>query len=173
MVFVSEPTCWTEVPDNLPVLRRQRVRWHRGLWEVLWKYRGMLLNPRYGRVGMVGLPYYWLFELFAPLFEVLGVVIIVAALLTGAVSPVLTLALLGIALGCGVLVTVLSVLLEEMSHRRRTDLRTLGLMVACALLENLGYRQLTAVWRLQGWWQALRGRQAVWGEMTRTGFSTS
>lgn len=173
MVFASEPTCWTEVPDNLPVLRRQRVRWHRGLWEVLWKYRGMLLNPRYGRIGMVGLPYYWLFELFAPLFEVLGVVIIVAALLTGAVNPVLTLALLGVALGCGVLVTVLTVLLEEMSHRRRTDLRALGVMVACALLENLGYRQLTAVWRLQGWWQALRGRKAVWGEMTRTGFSTS
>ena len=173
MVFVAEPTCWTEVPASLPVLRRQRVRWHRGLWEVLWKYRGMLLNPRYGRIGVLGLPYYWLFELFAPLFELLGIVIIVAALLTGAVSPVMTLALLGVALGCGVLVTVLSVLLEEFSQRRRSTVRELVIMVACALLENVGYRQLTAVWRLQGWWQALRGRQAVWGEMTRTGFSSS
>lgn len=173
MVFASEPTCWTEVPDNLAVLKRQRVRWHRGLWEVLWKYRRMLLNPRYGRVGMLGLPYYWLFELFAPLFELLGTVIIIAALATGAVSPAMTLALLGIALGCGVLVTVLSVLLEELSLRRRSTARELLMMIACALLENLGYRQLTAVWRLQGWWQALRGRQAVWGEMTRTGFTTS
>ena len=46
-------------------------------------------------------------------------------------------------------------------------------MIVCALLENLGHRQLTAVWRVQGWWQALRGRQAVWGEMTRKGFGSS
>ena len=173
MVFASDPTCWTEVPDNLPVLRRQRVRWHRGLWEVLWKYRRMLLNPRYGRIGMLGLPYYWLFELFAPLFELLGTVLIVAALVTGAVDAGMALALLGIALGCGILVTVLSILLEESSRRRRSTARDLVIMISCAFLENLGYRQLTAVWRIQGWWQALRGRKAVWGEMTRTGFTGS
>lgn len=173
MVFASDPTCWTEVPDNVPVLRRQRVRWHRGLWEVLWKHRDMLLNPRYGRIGMLGLPYYWLFELFAPLFELLGTVLVVAALVTGAVDPGMVLALLGIALGCGVLVTVLSILLEESSRRRRSTARDLVIMISCAFLENLGYRQLTAVWRIQGWWQALRGRRAVWGEMTRTGFTGS
>lgn len=173
VVYVSEPTCWTEVPSTRAVLHRQRARWHRGLWEVLWKYRGMLLNPRYGRIGMLGLPYYWLFELLAPLFELLGAVIIVAALLTGAVSGTMTLALLGVALGCGVLVTILSVLLEEISLRRASTAGDLALMMGCALLENLGYRQLTAVWRLQGWWQAVRGRTAVWGEMTRSGFDAS
>ena len=45
------------------MLHRQRSRWHRGLWETLWAYRGMLFRRRYGRVGWVGLPYYWLFEL--------------------------------------------------------------------------------------------------------------
>lgn len=170
IVFVADPTLWTEVPSTVPVLRRQRVRWHRGLWEVLWSARRMVLNPRYGRVGLVGLPYYWLFELFAPLFELLGALLIVLALLTGAVSAGAVLSMLGIALGCGILVTVLSVLLEEVSGRRRTTARDLATLVLCALLENLGYRQLTAVWRLQGWWQALRGRAAVWGEMTRTGF---
>lgn len=64
--FVSEPVCWTEVPITRQVLRRQRMRWHRGLWEVLWKYRGMVFNPRYGRIGMVVLPWFWLFELAAP-----------------------------------------------------------------------------------------------------------
>ena len=64
--FVAEPISWTEVPVTARVLRSQRRRWHRGLWETLWKYRGMLGNPRYGRVGLVALPYYWAFELFAP-----------------------------------------------------------------------------------------------------------
>ncbi|GAB3535054.1 hypothetical protein GCM10027403_12060 [Arthrobacter tecti] len=39
--------------------------------------------------------------------------------------------------------------------------------------ENLAYRQLTAVWRIQGWWAALRGKKQVWGTMTRTGFESA
>lgn len=64
--FVPEPVAWTEVPATVRVLRSQRRRWHRGLWEVLWKYRGMLLRPRYGPIGLIALPYFWVFELFPP-----------------------------------------------------------------------------------------------------------
>ena len=41
----------------------------------------MIFDPRYGRVGMVALPYYWLFELFAPLLELFGIIIVPLALL--------------------------------------------------------------------------------------------
>ena len=49
--FTPDPICWSEVPSDLGTLRRQRNRWHRGLWETLWTHKGMLFNPRYGRVG--------------------------------------------------------------------------------------------------------------------------
>ena len=39
------------------------------------------------------------------------------------------------------------------------------------MLENAGYRQATAVWRLEGWAAALTGRRQVWGTMTRSGFA--
>jgi hypothetical protein len=42
-------------------------------------------------------------------------------------------------------------------------------MLLAAVAENIGYRQLTAWWRLQGWWASLRGRKQVWGTMTRVG----
>ncbi|MGH2926720.1 MAG: glycosyltransferase family 2 protein, partial [Solirubrobacteraceae bacterium] len=57
VVFVAEPVSWTEVPSSMEVLARQRRRWARGLAEVLWKHRGMLLNPRFGLIGLLGLPY--------------------------------------------------------------------------------------------------------------------
>ncbi len=50
--FVPDPICWTEAPENLRVLARQRSRWHRGLVETLVNHRGMLFNPRYGIAGM-------------------------------------------------------------------------------------------------------------------------
>ena len=46
------------------------------------------------------------------------------------------------------------------------------LALAAAIVENLGYRQLTCVWRIQGLWSQLARRNAVWGEMTRQGFDT-
>jgi len=41
-----------------------------------------------------------------------------------------------------------------------------------AVLENLGYRQLTVWWRLRGVLSYLRGKKA-WGKMTRTGFESA
>lgn len=172
MVFVAEPVSWTEVPETAGVLRRQRSRWHRGLWEVLWKYRGMLLNPRYGRIGLVGLPYYWLFELLAPLLEILGLVVLVAALATGAGNPTLMLAMLALALGTGVLVSMAAILLDEATVDGLPSWRTLCLLVVCAFVENFGYRQATAWWRLEGWWHGLRNTKQEWGVMARRGFSS-
>jgi len=53
--------CWTEVPETWRVLIRQRSRWHRGLMQTLWMYRGMLLRRKYGTVGTLGMPWFLAF----------------------------------------------------------------------------------------------------------------
>jgi cellulose synthase/poly-beta-1,6-N-acetylglucosamine synthase-like glycosyltransferase len=170
LVFVAEPVSWTEVPSSRPVLGRQRRRWHRGLWEVLWKYRGMTLNPRYGRIGIVALPYYWLFELLAPLIELLGLLLVPLGLLLGVVDARFAGQFLLVAYGYALLVTLAALCVEEFSFHRYSRWRDLATAVVAAVVENVGYRQLTAWWRLQGLWSALTGRRQVWGTMTRSGF---
>lgn len=170
IVFVAGPVSWTEVPMTARVLGRQRRRWHRGLWEVLSKHRGMLLNPRYGRIGLLALPYYVVFELFAPLVELAGLVLVPLGLLLGIVDTRFALWMLVLGYGYGVFVTLAALAVEEFSFHRHRHWGDLATALTAALVEGLGYRQLTAVWRLQGWWGALRGRQAVWGEMARQGF---
>src|SRR2546427_598433 len=78
--------CWTEIPSSLRVLGRQRRRWSRGLAELLWKHRRMIGNPRYGRVGLLGLPYYVVFEALAPVVELGGVLAVLLGLLFGYVD---------------------------------------------------------------------------------------
>ena len=168
--FVPEPVCWTEVPSTRAVLRRQRIRWHRGLWETLWAYRGMLFRRRYGRVGWVGLPYYWLFELFAPLIEAAGLVLVPLGVAFGVVNVQYAVALLLVSYGYAIFVTLAAMCAEEWAFHRYDRWRDLGIAVAAAVFENLGYRQMTVAWRLEGWWASLRGRQQVWGVMTRQGF---
>lgn len=168
--FVPEPVSWTEVPSSAGVLRSQRRRWHRGLWETLWAYRGMLFRPRYGRIGALALPYYWLFELFAPLLELFGLVIVPVGLLLGVVSLPYAALFLLLAYGYALLVTLAALLADEWAFHRHGRWRAIGIALAAATLENFGYRQLTVWWRLEGWWASLRGRRQVWGVMTRTGF---
>ena len=168
--FVPEPVSWTEVPVTAKVLRNQRRRWHRGLWETLWAYRSMLFRPRYGRVGWVALPYYWLFELLAPLLELLGIVIVPLALLLGVVDVPFAVLFLVLAYGYAVLVTLAAMVVDEWAFHKHDRWRAIWQTVAASVLENIGYRQATVWWRLEGWWSSLRGKRHVWGVMTRTGF---
>ena len=170
VTFLTEPICWTEVPDTAAVLRRQRSRWHRGLWETLWAYRDMLFNPRYGRLGLVAVPYYWIFELIAPLLELAGLALIVLGFALGLVSWHHFLLFMLVAYAYAIIVTLAAVTVEELSYHKYPRWRDLGITLIAAVLENAGYRQLTAWWRLEGWFAALTGRRQRWGTMTRSGF---
>lgn len=169
--FVSEPVSWTEVPANLKVLRSQRRRWHRGLWEVLWKYRGMVLNPRYGRIGMIALPWYWVFELMAPALELAGIILVPLGLALGLVNIRFALLFVLVAYGYAIVVTLAAMAVEELSFHKYPRWRDLGATLLASVAENLGYRQLTAWWRVEGWWAGLRRGTHVWGTMTRQGFA--
>lgn len=168
--FVAEPVSWTEVPVTAKVLRSQRSRWHRGLWETLWKYRGMLLNPRYGKVGLVAIPYYWVFELIAPVLEFVGFVLVALGFALGVVNTAYALMFMAVAYGYAILVTLVAMAVEELTFHKYTRWRDLGAILLASVLENVGYRQATAWWRLEGWWASLRGKKQVWGTMTRQGF---
>lgn len=81
--FLADPICWTQAPETMKDLRSQRRRWQIGLFDTLISYRRMLFNPKYGKIGMVTLPYYWIFELIGPIVEALGYIFIPLAYLFG------------------------------------------------------------------------------------------
>ncbi len=62
LTYIPDPLCWTEVPSDLRSLRKQRTRWTRGLVESLWRHRRIMLNPRYGKLGILGYPYWFFIE---------------------------------------------------------------------------------------------------------------
>ncbi|MBA3889273.1 MAG: glycosyltransferase family 2 protein [Gemmatimonadaceae bacterium] len=168
--FVPDPVAWTEAPESLRVLGRQRDRWQRGLLQVLWMHRGMLFRPRYGRIGMVAYPYFLFLEGLGPIIEVGGYIAFAIQLLLVGWSPLFALAFFGVAIGLGMAISIAAVGLEEMSLRRYERPRDLFGLFGLAVIEPLGYRQLSTWWRLKGVVSAIRGVHA-WGEMERRGFS--
>lgn len=171
--FVPEPVSWSEAPSTFSVLARQRRRWHRGLSEILLKHRRMIGNPRYGRIGLLVLPYYILFELLAPVVELSGLVLIPIGLSIGAINARFALEFAMAAYGFAFLVSLTAIAADEYAHHRYPRWRDLGSAVLGAITENLGYRQAVAWWCLQGMWAGLRKSQHEWGTMTRAGFATA
>jgi cellulose synthase/poly-beta-1,6-N-acetylglucosamine synthase-like glycosyltransferase len=167
IVYVADPVCWTEAPEKTRFLRRQRRRWHRGCLEMLLIHRRMLLNPRYGTVGLIALPSMLLFEVLGPLIELSGYLVTIAALVFGVVALGTFVLFLALALLYGLVLTLGAVALEDASANRFPGWSDLRRVLLFAVAENLGYRQLQHVWRMEGFWQLFT--KAEWGAMERKG----
>lgn len=172
VVFVPEPVCWTEVPESLRVLRRQRNRWQRGSVDTLWRHRGMFLRPRYGPVGMFGMPYFALFEVFGPVIELVGYVMTFLGLIFGMIRGNTAILFFIVSLAFGLLLSLASILLEEFTLRRYPSPKDLWGLFAASFVESFGFRQLTAIWRVQGLIDGIQGKSG-WGKMERRGFRQS
>jgi cellulose synthase/poly-beta-1,6-N-acetylglucosamine synthase-like glycosyltransferase len=169
ITFFPDPICWTECPENLATLIRQRDRWQRGLIEMILRHRRMLLRRRYGRIGLVAMPYFVVFEMLGPTIECVGYALFLLALILGIVSVWFAVAFFAFSLTYGLVLSFLVILMEERAFRRYPDWTDLARMTLCAVVENLGYRQMLAVVRMRSWYTLARGKQS-WGDMTRKGF---
>jgi cellulose synthase/poly-beta-1,6-N-acetylglucosamine synthase-like glycosyltransferase len=187
IAFLPHPVAWTEVPEKLESLRKQRGRWYRGLRESLFYHRDMMFRIKYGRIGWFALPSFWLFEYYGPVLEAMGYVFIIMFVvmeqLTGTrlLNEQYAVAFLLASLGWGTLVNVFAVLVGAWRFRygladrlqrgllpfnRRRDVL---ILLGYAVLENFFWRYLTLYWRLRGLWDAWRGKSG-WEKFARQGF---
>jgi len=74
---------YTEAPENINSFIKQRYRWTFGGFQVLRKHKDMLFNPRYGMLGLIGLPYFLIFTWIDVLISLLFIVSITKVLLLG------------------------------------------------------------------------------------------
>ena len=130
----------------------------------------MFANPRYGAMGLVVVPYFWLIELLAPLVELVGLAAMILGLIFGVVNVPFAILFLLVAYGFGLVLTAYALALDEWTYRGYGGLLDRLWLLTVALFEGLGYRQLTAIWRIRGLVGYLRGDRR-WGAMAREGFS--
>lgn len=148
LVFTPDAVCYTEVPESAKLYASQRNRWSRGTLEALFRNWPMILNPRYGMTGLFGMPFFIVFEALAPLVEITAYLLAAILLATGFVGWTEVLVLFFLAYISGVFLSLLAVLLTEMSRLRTGSWRDFWKMIAAIFVDNLGYhqwRQLAAV----------------------------
>jgi len=148
---------YTEAPETVRALLKQRLRWTFGNYQALWKHRGMMFRPRYGWLGMflmplatfsivvplVCLPFVYLITFFAVRAQGFGV-LLPWALLFGGIQ--LVVAAVGVAL-----------MKEKPAHLLMVPVHRL---VYDPMRAYLLYRSVLAV---------LSGRLVGWNKLARTG----
>lgn len=164
---VADSACWTEVPESLAVLKKQRVRWQRGLFDSLWLNRKLLFHPKSGGVGWLSFPFLLFLEGISPIIEVGGLIFMFACWIFGYWSWSGFLVMMFFAFGTGFVLTIACLLVEEVCFKTYPKIRDVLLLFVVAFLENFGYRQLQSFWRLEGTWKWIKKDEFKWGDMTR------
>ena len=168
--FLPDPICWTQPPENLRDLYKQRKRWQIGLINVLLRHRDMAFNPKYGKTGMFMLPYYWIFEFIGPVFETIGYLVVPLSWWLGIISWrfmalfFLLVTMLGLILSLG------AIMQESFAMRKYPKISHVLTLAGFALLDNFGFRQFNTIIRFIGFLKYRKGKDS-WGAMKRKQFS--
>lgn len=163
IAVIPEPVCWTPAAGSLGELRAQRMRAQVALAQTLAGNRDILWKPpgrspaRSAALRWLAYPFFGFFERWGPAIEVSAYVLLTAMFALGLLPGLAFVGFLALAFALGFLVSMSGLLLEEMSFRLYPRWGQAARLAIAAVVENLGYRQLVACWRLDGllrWWQA-------------------
>lgn len=147
MPVIPDPVAWTVMPEDLATIGHARQRWVRGLLGSLSRNPSLFSNPEYGAFGVIAVPYLWLGIIIAPFLEVLGYAGLAVGLLTGVLDSSFAWAYLASVVGYGILLSVWTVVFQAISFQRTDQTGDIVRLLAYAVIESLGYRQMMALYR--------------------------
>ena len=166
--YVYNANCWTEVPEDLKSLRKQRYRWHRGLIDILTFHKKMMFNPAYGRAGLIAMPYFFIFEFIGTFIEVQGFLMVMLAIMLGLMNiQIATLLFVStIMLGTFISLSSLVIAQKDLEYFKGRDI---AILILYSIAENFGPRQMISIWRFVATMRLL-WVQDGWGKAERKGF---
>jgi cellulose synthase/poly-beta-1,6-N-acetylglucosamine synthase-like glycosyltransferase/peptidoglycan/xylan/chitin deacetylase (PgdA/CDA1 family)/spore germination protein YaaH len=156
IVYAPLAVAWTEAPETLRNLMKQRFRWAFGTLQCLWKHRDLMFNPKYRALAWFSLPGIWFFQIIlvacVPLIDAL---LLISLLTTGG----------GPLLGYFFLFLLLDLLTALLACAQEKEKITTALLI---LPMRFLYRPLLSwvVWRAL--YQAMRGALVGWGKFERS-----
>ena len=168
--FLPDPICWTQPPDNLKDLYKQRKRWQIGLINVLLRHKDMAFNPKYGKTGLVMLPYYWIFEFIGPIFETFGYFLIPLSWAMGIIGWQFVALFFLLVVMIGLILSLGAIMQESYAMRKFPKISQVLILAGYAFLDNFGFRQFNTIIRFIGFIKYRKGKD-TWGSMSRKKFA--
>jgi cellulose synthase/poly-beta-1,6-N-acetylglucosamine synthase-like glycosyltransferase/peptidoglycan/xylan/chitin deacetylase (PgdA/CDA1 family)/spore germination protein YaaH len=156
MVYVPEAVAWTEAPETVATLARQRSRWAYGTLQCLWKHRDMVFNWNYRALGWFSLPSIWFFQIILVAVTPMVDLFLLVSLPFGAWNAVLPFVITFLAMD--VLLATLACVLEREPILRAWRILPMRLI----------YRPMLSYCVWKAILRAIKGVWVSWGKLERT-----
>lgn len=169
VVQIPHTCCWTEGPSNLRMLRRQRIRWGRGLIQLMWEHRRILFNHKYKRLGLITFPYTFLFEFLAPIIETCGLIMLIYLIFIGGVNWNTFFITFFAIYSFSFMLSTFVVFYDYILGCSYTNIRSYLKLLVAALFEPIVYHPIVVLCSVTGYYKFITRQKAVWKSMERTG----
>ena len=156
IVYVPDAIAWTEAPETMRTLARQRSRWAYGTLQCLWKHRDMVFNWNYRALGWFSLPSVWFFQIILVAVTPMVDLFLLASLPFGVWNAVLPFIIIFLAMD--VILATLACLLE----------REPVVWALRILPMRLLYRPMLSYCIWKAILRAIKGAWVSWGKLERT-----
>src|SRR5216117_3514361 len=156
IVYVPDAIAWTEAPESVRTLTRQRSRWAYGTLQCLWKHRDMVFNWNYRALGWFSLPSIWFFQIILVAVTPMVDLFLLASLPFGAWNAVLPFVIIFLAMD--VILVTLACMLEREPIVRAWRILPMRLI----------YRPMLSYCIWKAILRAIKGAWVSWGKLERT-----
>lgn len=153
----GEAIAYTEAPESLDMLLKQRFRWSFGVMQSFWKNRDALFNRKYKFFGMVGMPNILIFQIILPLFSPLADLMMIAGFFSDHPEKIFAFYLAFIFID--LVVAVIAFKMEKEDYRK----------LIYIIPQRFVWRQLMYYILFKSLRRAMKGQHSGWGNLTRTG----
>lgn len=171
VAYIPDPLCWTEAPDDRKIFISQRNRWTRGTIETLKTHKKIGFNYKYGILGMLSFPYWFIFERLAPLIEVTGILYFVFLVLYQQISWSFVIGLFLLSYLFSLLFSFVAIFTEEFTYHQYKN-KGIGLkLVLTVFLEPFILHPLVLYAAMRGNYDYYFNKKKKWGVMVRKGLS--
>ncbi len=153
----AEAIAYTEAPEKLDALLKQRFRWSFGVIQSFWKNRDALFNKKYKFFGMVGMPNILIFQIVLPLFSPLADLLMIIGLFSDKPGKILFYYVSFIVIDC--IVAAIAFWMEKENYRK----------LIYIIPQRFIWRQLMYYVLFKSIRKAVKGELSGWGVLKRTG----
>jgi cellulose synthase/poly-beta-1,6-N-acetylglucosamine synthase-like glycosyltransferase/peptidoglycan/xylan/chitin deacetylase (PgdA/CDA1 family)/spore germination protein YaaH len=153
----AEAIAYTEAPETLRMLLKQRFRWSFGVIQSFWKNRDALFNAKYKFFGLVGMPNILVFQIILPLFSPIADLMMIIGLFGDKPGKILIYYVAFVLIDF--LVAIIAFRMEKEDYRK----------LIFIIPQRFIWRQLMYYILFKSVRKALKGELTGWGQLKRTG----
>lgn len=164
--YVPDAICWSQAPENLRDLIKQRRRWHIGLFQSMTKYKELFLNMKFGLISFVSYLYFLIYELLSPIIEIIGIVVTVLACFLNIINIQFMIIFFLLYAAFGAILTLTIFLARVYLQNKRLNIKDILKAVSLCFIEIAGLRALMSVVRMTAF-IGYKKKKLEWADITR------